>query len=157
MKKTRTGLVCACEEKKWAHPKYLAAFPPALGTVSANRGEAEIAVDAPVWFGWSQGLRTNPGSSSSVLCYFLRQGLLLLTFLAPLVVGTGCAGSVSGANSSPTTSTLTISNVQVASTTASASQIVWTTDAPADSQVQYGTTISYGSSTPVDPTMVTSH
>ena len=35
--------------------------------------------------------------------------------------------------------------------------ITWRTDVPADSQVQYGLTTAYGSSTPVDRTLVTSH
>ena len=35
--------------------------------------------------------------------------------------------------------------------------ITWTTDVPADSQVQYGPTTSYGSTTPLDRTLVTSH
>jgi glucose/arabinose dehydrogenase len=35
--------------------------------------------------------------------------------------------------------------------------ITWTTDVPADGQVQYGATTSYGSSTPLDRTLGTSH
>ena len=35
--------------------------------------------------------------------------------------------------------------------------ISWKTDVPADSQVQYGRTIPYGSSTPLDRRLVTSH
>jgi hypothetical protein len=35
--------------------------------------------------------------------------------------------------------------------------ITWTTDVPADSQVQYGPTTIYGSTTPLDRTLVTSH
>jgi chitodextrinase len=35
--------------------------------------------------------------------------------------------------------------------------ITWRTDVPADSQVQYGRTTSYGSATSVDRTLVTSH
>ena len=35
--------------------------------------------------------------------------------------------------------------------------ITWTTDVPADSQVQYGRTTAYGSATPLDRTLVTSH
>ena len=35
--------------------------------------------------------------------------------------------------------------------------ITWTTDVPSDSQVRYGPTTSYGSSTPVDRTLVTNH
>jgi len=35
--------------------------------------------------------------------------------------------------------------------------ITWTTDVPADSQVQFGLTPGYGSATPVDRTLVRSH
>jgi glucose/arabinose dehydrogenase len=35
--------------------------------------------------------------------------------------------------------------------------ITWTTDVPADSQVQYGPTTTYGSTTPLDRTLVTGH
>ncbi len=35
--------------------------------------------------------------------------------------------------------------------------ITWTTSSPADSQVDYGTTASYGSSTALDPTLATAH
>ncbi len=35
--------------------------------------------------------------------------------------------------------------------------ITWTTNSPADSQVDYGTTASYGSSTVLDPSLVTAH
>jgi hypothetical protein len=35
--------------------------------------------------------------------------------------------------------------------------ITWTTDVPADSQVEYGPTASYGSATPLDRTLRTSH
>jgi hypothetical protein len=35
--------------------------------------------------------------------------------------------------------------------------ITWTTDVPADSQVRYGPTTSYGSSTAVDRNLVTAH
>jgi len=67
----------------------------------------------------------------------------------------GCAGVLSGTNTPPPT--LSITNVQAVSTTTNSSQIIWTTNVAADSAVDYGTTPSYGTSTPVDPTMVTSH
>src|SRR5713101_7561248 len=72
----------------------------------------------------------------------------------------GCSGLVSSANStgnSPPPSTLDITNVQTASITTSSSQVVWTTNVPANSSVDYGYTITYGNSTPVDSGMVTSH
>src|SRR5712664_737628 len=67
----------------------------------------------------------------------------------------GCTGLVSGANTTP--STLAITNVQTTSITTSSSQIVWATNVPANSSVDYGTTTAYGNSTPVDSAMVTSH
>src|SRR5215831_4589628 len=87
----------------------------------------------------------------------LQLVLLLLLGSAPLVLG-GCAGFVSGASTTtapPTT--VNITNVQAIAITTSGSQITWTTDVASNSVVSYGTTISYGSNTPVDPTMVTSH
>jgi hypothetical protein len=46
----------------------------------------------------------------------------------------------------------TISNVSAGpGLTASSARITWTTDAPADGQVEYGTTTAYGLTTPVDP------
>ncbi len=49
-----------------------------------------------------------------------------------------------------------ISNISVTGITASSATVSWTTDQAADSRVDYGTTISYGSSTS-DPALVTSH
>ena len=86
----------------------------------------------------------------------LHHGVLLfLAALAPVVLS-GCAGLVSSASSTPP-STLNITNVQTASITTSGSQVVWLTNVPANSSVDYGTTTAYGFSTPVDSTMVTSH
>jgi hypothetical protein len=86
------------------------------------------------------------------------QGCVLLAVLALVpVVLTGCAGLVSSSSTNPPSSPLNITNVQAASTTTSTSQIVWTTNVPADSAVAYGTRTSYGSTTPMDSTMVTSH
>src|SRR5215510_8058808 len=87
----------------------------------------------------------------------LQLVFLLLLGLMPMVLG-GCAGFVSGANTTPPpTTSVNITNVQTISTTTSGTQVVWTTDVASNSVVSYGTTISYGSNTPVDPTMVTSH
>ncbi len=80
---------------------------------------------------------------------------LLLIALSSAALA-GCSGLVSSSNTAPP-STLAITNVQTASVTTSSSQVVWTTNVAADSSVDYGTTTSYGNSTPVDSTMVTSH
>ena len=75
------------------------------------------------------------------------------------MVLSGCSGLVSGASTTgnPPPSALNITNVQATSNTTSSSQIVWTTNVAADSALDYGTSASYGSSTPVDPAMITSH
>src|SRR5437879_1522411 len=90
----------------------------------------------------------------------LGQGLLLSAVAAGTAMLGGCTGLVSGASSSgnpPSPSTLVISNIQTATITTSSSQIVWATNVPANSSVDYGTTTAYGNSTPVDSAMVTSH
>lgn len=50
-----------------------------------------------------------------------------------------------------------ITNVTATNITASSAKITWTTNQAASSQVQYGKTTSYGSTTPLDSTLVTSH
>ena len=89
-----------------------------------------------------------------------RRNILILASLAFLAAfQSGCAGLVSGKSSSTGGSqgTLAISNVGTATITSSAASISWQTSVPATSQVEYGTSASYGSSTAVDSTMVTSH
>lgn len=57
----------------------------------------------------------------------------------------------------PSTTPPVISNIQATQTTCGSTTITWTTNIPSDSQVDYGTTTSYGSSTTLDPALVTSH
>ncbi|PYU09127.1 MAG: hypothetical protein DMG37_24295, partial [Acidobacteria bacterium] len=83
--------------------------------------------------------------------------LLLLAFLVPLATISGCAGLAGSVSNNPGPSTLSITNVQAISTTTTGAQVSWTTNVAANSVVNYGTTTSYGSSTPVDSTMVTNH
>src|SRR5207244_10086873 len=49
-----------------------------------------------------------------------------------------------------------ISNVHTTPNPTTAT-VTWTTDVPTDSQVQYGTTTAYGSSSALNSTLVTSH
>jgi hypothetical protein len=51
----------------------------------------------------------------------------------------------------------TISSVKASSISATAATINWTTNEPADSQVEYGTSTRYGSMTTLDPALVTAH
>jgi hypothetical protein len=50
-----------------------------------------------------------------------------------------------------------LKNVTVSGITATSATIAWTTDQPSTSQVQYGTTTSYGSLSTLDSSLVTSH
>ena len=103
---------------------------------------------------WRGHLRKPASSCSS----FLGAVFLSLASLVPLGAITGCAGVVSGGSPGVNPpSTLVITNVQSGPVTATSSQVVWTTNVPANSSVDYGPTTTYGNSTPVDSGMVTSH
>jgi len=51
----------------------------------------------------------------------------------------------------------TISGATASNVSGSAALITWTTNEPATSQVQFGLTTAFGSTTPLDPSLVTSH
>jgi hypothetical protein len=69
---------------------------------------------------------------------------------------TGTATEVNVTVSNPTTP-LVISAVTAGNITTTSAAITWTTSRPASSQVEYGTTASYGSSTTLDTALVTAH
>src|SRR5229473_2992789 len=88
----------------------------------------------------------------------LRSGVFSFALLLASFSFVGCSGLVAGNNGNPLPpSTLIITNVQTGSVTTSSSQVVWTTNVLANSSVDFGTTTAYGTSTPVDSGMVTSH
>jgi hypothetical protein len=68
-------------------------------------------------------------------------------------VGTSVGVSVTVSNAPPPV----ISGVQATGVSQSGATVSWTTDVGSSSQVEYGTTVSYGSSTAVDATAVTTH
>jgi hypothetical protein len=57
----------------------------------------------------------------------------------------------------PDTTAPAISGVSVGSLTTSGAAVAWTTDESSDSQVEYGPTTSYGSSSTLNTSLVTSH
>jgi chitodextrinase len=57
----------------------------------------------------------------------------------------------------PDTTPPILSNVAASNITFNSAIISWTTDEPADSEVEYGLTTSYGNQTPLDTTLVASH
>lgn len=68
-------------------------------------------------------------------------------------VSSSGASSSSGGDTTPPV----ISGVQATDIKKTKVTIIWTTDEKANSQVEYGLTVSYGSSTNIDATLVTSH
>src|SRR5690348_12011427 len=85
--------------------------------------------------------------------------LLLISALMGMAVG--CSGvattNPSGGGTPPPPAGLTISSVTSGAVSSSGATISWTTSAAANSQVEYGTSSSYGQTTAVDSTMVASH
>jgi len=69
----------------------------------------------------------------------------------------GASSSVSFIYSIPDTTPPTISAISTSSITQTTATVAWTTNEAADSQVEYGTTTSYGTSTTLNATKVTSH
>ena len=57
----------------------------------------------------------------------------------------------------PSTNPPVISNVASSAVSDTSATVTWTTDIPSSSQVLYGTTTSYGQSTTLDSTLLTSH
>jgi hypothetical protein len=80
------------------------------------------------------------------------------TYPNPSSITVNAQGQVIAITSgAPDTTPPVISGVNVASLAPTAASIAWVTNEPADSQVEYGTTTSYGSSTTLAPTAVTTH
>ncbi|MEW6324490.1 MAG: fibronectin type III domain-containing protein, partial [Nitrospirota bacterium] len=59
--------------------------------------------------------------------------------------------------SAPDTTPPVLSAIAAGSITSSGAVITWTTNEPATSQVEYGTTTVYGATTPLGSSLVTSH
>jgi len=57
----------------------------------------------------------------------------------------------------PDTTPPTITNISASNISSTGATITWTTNEPADSQVEYGTTTSYGQTSPIDGTLATTH
>jgi hypothetical protein len=77
----------------------------------------------------------------------------LFVLIALALINNGCAGLAGSGSPAP----VTVSNPSVINITSTGASVTWTTNVRANSQVKYGTTISYGQITAVDSTMVTNH
>ncbi|MBI2209328.1 MAG: fibronectin type III domain-containing protein, partial [Deltaproteobacteria bacterium] len=112
-------------------------------------------------------------AEAGMVKYYKNGALVYLSAVAPaypLVLDTSLfnvgaavnnaviAGTLdSGGGSGSDTTAPVISNVASSSVSSNGATITWTTNEPSDSQVEYGTTTAYGNSTPLDPSLVTSH
>jgi len=65
--------------------------------------------------------------------------------------------SIVSTSSTPDTQPPVISGVAAQNITATGAQIIWQTDKAADSQVEYGLTTAYGSTTTLAPALITTH
>ena len=86
---------------------------------------------------------------------------LFCIFLSAILITSGCVGGVSGnggpGNQPTPQGAVTISSVQATAPTSSGFQVGWLTNVPADSQIDYGISAAYGSTTPLNSTAVTVH
>jgi hypothetical protein len=110
------------------------------------------------------GTTSNYGSSTTLDTTLVSNHSQTLTGLAPgtmyhyQVVSTDASGNkATSADLTFTTTVFSVSGAQAKNITTTGATITWTTSAPGDSQVEYGTTSAYGSTTTVDPSLVTSH
>jgi peptidoglycan hydrolase-like protein with peptidoglycan-binding domain len=69
----------------------------------------------------------------------------------------GIIGKIGGHGSTTGTTTLSISGISAGSILTTSAIIHWTTNLGASSQVEYGTTTSYGNTTTLDSSLVTNH
>lgn len=85
--------------------------------------------------------------------------LLFLLCSCAALWNSGCTGIVgsNGNTGNPPPVTVSLSVVSSSGITSSGATITWTTNVGATSQVNYGTTASYGQSSPLNSSLVTSH
>jgi hypothetical protein len=150
-----------------------AATPPVISAVAASgitssaatiTWTTNVAANSQVDYGTtaSYGLST-PLNSAMVTSHSVALSGLSASTLYHFRVKSADASNnqaTSGDFTFTTTAAATppvISAVAASGITSSAATITWTTNVAANSQVDYGTTTSYGQSTPLNSSMVTSH
>jgi hypothetical protein len=86
-------------------------------------------------------------------------GLALVLAASVLLQISGCVGATgsNGSGGNPPPASVQIGAVGTSGITTTAAAVSWVTNVPADSQVEFGTTASYGQSTALDSSMVMSH
>jgi hypothetical protein len=113
----------------------------------------EVSLDGAVWTNTYTEAFALPGCTLDTPFYYELAGYNT-TFNGVLTVDDI---SISSNTSAPDTQPPQISQIAAQNVTGNNAQITWQTDEPADSQVEYGLTTSYGSLSPLDPAFVSSH
>lgn len=116
------------------------------------------------------GVTTSYGSSSALNSTLVTSHSRVLNNLNPSttyhyrVISRDAAGNTGTSGdrtfttaAAPDTTPPAISGIGVSNITTAAATISWTTNEPSDTQIQYGTTTSYGSATPLNGSLITSH
>ncbi len=84
--------------------------------------------------------------------------ILLIGLLGGLILQSGCAGLAGPSQSSGGgTQSLSVSGTSAGNVTQSSATVGWQTNLPATSQIEYGTSVSYGATTALDASLVTNH
>jgi subtilisin-like proprotein convertase family protein len=123
-------------------------------TASDNRAVSEVRFYADGGL-----IGTDTSSPYSVSWNAAAAGAGSHTLTAQASDAAGNVGNAAAVNVTVSLDTTppTISAVAASSITTTSAVITWTTNEASDTQVQYGTTTSYGATTPLDANLVTSH
>jgi chitodextrinase len=130
------------------------AASPMQVNLSWNAATDNVGVTGYIVFRNGVQVGTPAGTS------FSDTGLSRATSYSYTVAARDAAGNLSAQSTPPvaiTTPAFAISAVRAETITSTSAIILWTTDQLTTSQVQYGTTTSYGTVTPLDAALTTSH
>jgi regulation of enolase protein 1 (concanavalin A-like superfamily) len=123
------------------------------------------ASDTQVEYGTTTGYGSSTVLDSLMIVIHAQviRGLSPNTLYHYRVISKDAAGNIARSDDRTFTTAIadttapTITNVTSSGITSNQATISWTTNEFSDSQIEYGVTTSYGSSTPLDSSMVTSH
>jgi chitodextrinase len=149
--------------------------PPGISAVSASSISSSGATitwttneasDSQVDYGTTTGYGTSTTLNASMVTTHsvALSGLTSLTLYHYRVKSKDAAGNLATSEDFTFTTTNTadttppvITGVTASPVTSNSASITWTTDEASDSQVDYGTTVAYGSSSPINGALGTSH
>lgn len=132
-------------------------------TWTTNVGStSQVEYGTTIGYGQSTTLDANLVTSHSVNLTGLAPGTLYHYRVISSISGASSTSAdftftTTGSPALPVISNVAVGNWGATSSTNLSAVITWTTDLPADSQVEYGLTTSYGSTTALDSALVNSH